>query len=141
MKKLKNCLTLIFGIALSAMLSSCTSTGSAVVTGKVRPAIPKEQVQVYLEAPASYEIIGLVESIGYAGMTDQSRMNRAIEELKARAGRIGANGVLLESTGNATGATVGSINNGFLVAGNPRHKTATGKAIWVPTTTSSPKSD
>lgn len=121
--------TLVMSTAM--FLVACTSAGSAIVTGKARPPVPKELVQIYLEPPADYEVIGLVESIGYVGMTDQSRMNRAIEELKERAGKIGANGVLLEATGNAAGATVGTINNGLLVAASARHKTASGKAIWV----------
>jgi uncharacterized protein YbjQ (UPF0145 family) len=118
-------------LAFTLFLSGCASSGSAVVTGKTRQKVSAEMVKIYLDAPANYEVTGLVESIGYVGMTDQSRMNRAINELKEQAGKIGANGVLLEGTGNASGATVVSINGGLLVAGNSQHKTARGKAIWV----------
>ena len=110
-------------LAFTLFFSGCASSGSAVVTGKTRPKVSAEMVKIYLDAPANYEVSGLVESIGYVGMTDQSRMNRAINELKEQAGKIGANGVLLEGTGNASGATVGSINGGLLVEVDPENRT------------------
>ena len=43
------------------ILMGC-STGSSIVTGKVRPAINKTEVKVYIDPPSKYETIGLVEA-------------------------------------------------------------------------------
>ncbi|MCH6257993.1 hypothetical protein MLD52_15645 [Puniceicoccaceae bacterium K14] len=112
-------------------LLGCAGTGSIITTGTKRPATNPDDVVVYIEAPENYEVLGIVETTGYLGWTDQGRTNSALKVMKKKAARIGANGILLESTGNTKGASVGSINNGVFMTTSARHKTASGKAIWV----------
>ena len=111
------------------LLSGCAS-GSAVVTGGKRPPVPTEAVKLYLSPPANYEVIGLVEATGM-GWTSQGRMDNAIDKLKEKAGKIGANGVLIATAGEASGGVAGVVNNGVFVGGNQRLKHASGQAIYV----------
>jgi hypothetical protein len=87
-------------------LAGCAS-GSAIVTGQVRPAVSPELVNLYLEPPAEFEIVGLVNASSQAGMGKQGSVDYAVRELKAQAGKIGANGVLLISSGE--GADVNTM--------------------------------
>ena len=102
-------------------LAACAS-GSAIITGTTRAPVAPDQVKVYLEPPASYDVIGLVSASSDAGWTEQGSVNYAVEELKRRAGKLGANGVLLVSTGDTT-----STYNGI----SSTAKTVQAKAIFV----------
>ena len=93
------------GIAILC-LAGC-AYGSAIVTGQVRPPVSPEQVTLYLEPPAEFEVIGLVNASSQAGMGKQGSVDYAVRELKAQAGKIGANGVLLISSGE--GADVNTM--------------------------------
>jgi hypothetical protein len=84
-------------------------------------------VKIYLEPPATFEVIGLVDASSDAGWTDQGSLNYAIEELKKQAGKLGANGVLLVSSGETTTGVVSGKNYAIPVTG----KTVQGKAIFV----------
>jgi len=55
-------LNLITSFAFLMTILGCAS-GSHIITGKVRPAINKNEVTLYLEAPKKYEVIGIVEAI------------------------------------------------------------------------------
>jgi hypothetical protein len=104
------------------VIVACT-TGTAIVTGTVRAPLPPEQVTIYLEPPADFEVIGLVDATSEAGWSEQESLNYAIEELKKQAARLGANGVLLVSSGEKI--------TGFLKSGPVMAKTVQGKAIFV----------
>ncbi len=105
-------------IPRSALLSLCAlavlgtgcATSSHVVTGSVRPAISPEDVKIYSQPPARYEEIGAVEASSRGGFrfTDQGKMDKVIERLKAEAAKLGANGVLLQSTENRVSGSVGT---------------------------------
>jgi uncharacterized protein YbjQ (UPF0145 family) len=72
-------------------------------------------------------------------VTQQGKTNKAIERLKEEAARLGANGVLLQgtgdqyggtvNTGSATAATTGGTYSGVGVP--VMHKAASGVAIFV----------
>ena len=95
-------------------LAAC-ATGSAIVTGNARDPVAPDQVKIYLDPPASFETIGLVSASSDAGITQQWSSEYAMAELKKQAAKLGANGVLLVSSGvNTTNA-----------------KTVQGKAIFV----------
>ena len=82
--------------ALPVVLFGC-STGSHVVTGQQLPEIEVDQVTVFEEAPAfDYEVIGTVRASSDGGFSEDSRKEKAVEELKEQAAKIGANGVILE---------------------------------------------
>lgn len=60
-------------------------------------------------------------------------MNYAVAELKRRAAKLGANGVLLTATGDRSGTLVMPQANGTVVGVSSSAKTVQGKAIFVKT--------
>src|SRR5262245_28801477 len=121
-------LFLLLAIGILA-LGACAS-GSAIVTGNTRAPLAPEQVKIYLEPPATFEVIGLVSASSDAGWTQQDSMNYAIEELKKQAAKLGANGVLLVSSGENTETVVmGSQGNVYSVP--VALKTVQGRAIFI----------
>jgi hypothetical protein len=127
-----NLTQLRFGfLSIIVMFASGCATGTAIVTGNARAAIAPEQVRIYLQAPADFEVIGIVNASSDAGLTEQGSVDYAIDELKKQAAKIGANGVLLESTGEKTTSTLISVSPGNLLAVPIKAKTVQGKAIFV----------
>jgi uncharacterized protein YbjQ (UPF0145 family) len=86
---------------------------------------------LYLEAPAIFEVIGIVNASSDAGWTEQGSQDYAIEELKSQAAKLGANGVLLETTGEQTTTVVGGYGKCRFYAIPVTAKTVSGKAIFV----------
>ena len=115
----------------AAILLAGCATGSAIVVGETREPINRDQVKLYLEAPGSYETIGIVKASSDAGWTEQESIDYAIEELKNQAAKIGANGVLIEATGENNSTVIGGYNTGYLYAIPVTEQTVTGKAIYV----------
>lgn len=107
------------------------ATGSAIVTGNTREPVEPEQVRIYLEPPAAFEVIGLVNASSSAGWTEQESMDYAIKELKNQAAKLGANGVLLESSGEKTRSYVGGYSKAYTYSGSVTAKTLQGRAISV----------
>lgn len=58
-------------------------------------------------------------------------MDYAVAELKNQAARLGANGVLLEATGEKTTTMMGGYGTGFVYAVPLTAKTVQGRAIFV----------
>jgi len=114
MKKMKIVVTLM----VLAVLYGC-ATGSAIVTGKTRPAIDPSEVRIYLDPPSQYETIGIVEASSDVELSSQAAQDRTINELKAQAAKLGANGVIF-------------LHSGVFYADTEETKTARGKAIYVP---------
>lgn len=114
---------------LVVFLTACAS-GSAIVTGTKRAPIDPSQVKLYLEPPLNYEIIGIVNASSDAGLTEQGSQDYAIQELKNQAAKLGANGILLTTTGEKTTATYG-YGAGYFYAIPITAKTVSGKAIFV----------
>ena len=119
----------LLGILIVLILGGCAS-GSAIVTGTARAPITPEQVTIYLEPPAEFEVVGLVNASSDAGWTEQGSVDYAIQELKEQAAKLGANGVLLVSTGERTTTTF--IASGSVLLPVPvTAKTVQGRAIFV----------
>ncbi|MCO4787023.1 MAG: hypothetical protein KC467_13995, partial [Marinomonas atlantica] len=79
-----------------------------------RPAIDVRVVKVYSEAPTTeYEVIGSIEASSSRGMTQQGRMDSAIEALKEEAAEIGANGVIISNLPNPSGGVSTQISTGI----------------------------
>lgn len=113
------------GLAILA-LTACAS--SSVLVGNARPPIEPEDVKVYLQPPAGYETVALLEAsdLGANGFSAQSRMNKVMNRLKDEAAELGANGILLQ--GIDTQYT-GSVNSGYAnatVSGNSAYATGVG---------------
>ena len=123
---MKKTLYMTFLFLFELILFSCAS-GSAIVTGPLRSATQPETVVVYSEPPKNYEVIGIVSASSDAGLTQQSSLNYALEELKKQAARIDANGIIIEN--------INTSNNGGVIVGNiwvnVTSQNVSGKAIYV----------
>jgi hypothetical protein len=118
-------------LAFAALLAGCAS-GSAIVYGDKRAPVPPEQVKLYTTAPPSAEVVGVVQASSDSGMGEQARMDRVINELKAQAGKIGANGIVLTGSGAQPGATaVVATGGGGFMALPSNKQAAQGQAIFV----------
>jgi hypothetical protein len=130
-------LKIVYAVGTAALLSACGSS-SAILIGKARPPIAPEAVKLYLDAPKSYERIALLESTSKASWaaTDQGKTNKMIERLKEEAAKVGANGVLITSTGNQQeggGVFIPTGQGGGVFAPTTAtHKSGNGIAIYVP---------
>lgn len=121
---------LLFTCVVITLLVGC-ATGSAIVVGEVRGAIEPSQVKLYLDPPEEFETIGIVKASSDAGWSEQDSIDYAIEELKNQAAKIGANGVLIQATGQNNSTVVGGYGTGYLYAIPVTEQTVTGKAIYV----------
>lgn len=127
-------------VGLVALCTGCASTH--VLVGETRPPISPGQVKLYLSPPSDYEEIALVEASSRSSwaITQQGKMNKAIERLKEEAASLGANGVLLRGSGSEAGPSVntgtatfsGNTAYGTGVSAPVIHKAASGIAIYVP---------
>ena len=71
---------------------------------RIWPAIVPEKVQVYLDYPYGAEQVAFItESSGGKG---QKASDKTIRKLKERAGKIGANGIVLKSSQQKKGVIV-----------------------------------
>ena len=131
---------------LCVMLVAGCATTSHVITGKARTPIDPSQVQIYSIAPPNYEEIAMIDATSRSSGSfgDQKKMDAVIERLKKEAASLGANGVLLQSTGSEAGGGVGTgVSTGVGVGGGgvsigtgifktSDNKTGRGLAIYVP---------
>lgn len=118
-------------IIASLILISCAS-GTAIVTGTTRTAISPDKVKLYIQPPKVYEVIAIVKASSDAGWTAQGSQDYAVDELKNQAAKLGANGVLLGSTGTKTSTAVGGYGTGFMYAIPIEAEVVSGQAIYVP---------
>ena len=121
----------IFLLAVAVLAIAACASGSAIVTGEKRPPVPREQVKLYLDPPAEFEVIGIVSASSDAGWTEQGSVNHAIAELKKQAAKLGANGVLLMASGETTNTVVVSQRSGMAYGIPVTAKTVQGRAIFV----------
>lgn len=112
-----------------AIVAACsTAEGTSVVTGQARPAISPDEVQLYSSAPKKpFESIAIVKANSASGWSDQQSMDYAVAELKEQAASVGANGVVINSSGSQTGGFV-MIDN---VAYPYDEQTVAGTAIYI----------
>ena len=115
---------------LAIMLVACAS-GSSIVTGTKRTPLDPSQIKLYLEAPLNCEVIGIVNASSDAGWTEQGSQDYALQELKNQAAKLGANGILLTTTGETSSTVIGGSGTGTFYAIPVTAKTLSGKAIFV----------
>jgi hypothetical protein len=118
-------------VFLALVLLFGCATGSSIITGTKRPAINPSEVTIYLDPPAEYETIGIIEVSSEVGFSRQKAQDRAMEALKSRAAKVGANGVLLTNTGSQSVGTAGYYSNGIYYGGSTVKILAQGRAIYV----------
>ncbi len=129
MKKIMSLLTFI-------LLLGCASS-SSILIGKARLPISPDDVKLYIKPPSKYDEIAILDSSSRSSwaVTDQGKMNVAIQRLKEEAAKIGANGILINGTGNessgglVTGNSSGGVSSGVFMSAF--HKSARGVAVFV----------
>lgn len=125
---MKKLIALVFGVFTVCVLFSCaTAYGKSLVTGAVREAISDEEVVIYTEAPAKYDVIGIVSASSDATGDAQTDLNYAVKELKKQAAKIGANGIILDSLSSSNSGGV-FVANVFVAIST---QNVSGKAIYV----------
>ncbi len=123
-------------LATIFFLVGCAAS-SSILVGKSRPPISSEAVKLYIKPPSKYEEIAILDSSSKSSwaVTDQGKMDVAIQRLKEEAAKVGANGILINGTGDGsgggvvTGSTSGGVSSGVFMS--VFHKTARGVAIFV----------
>lgn len=122
---------LILAMTSAILLSGCVS--SAVVVGKVRPAIKPEKVKIYLHPPKKYEDVALIESSSKNSFafSSQGKMDVVVERLKEEAAKLGANGILLQGTGNEYGGSVSTSYGSATASGGTAYGTGVGTSASV----------
>ena len=136
-------LALLPGLVL---LAACANT-SHVITGTPRPPIDPGQVKIYSTLPANYEEIAVIDASSRSSFAfgDQKKMDAVVQRMKKEAAALGANGVLLQSTGSeyaggvgtgvGTGIGAGGISIGTGIFSSSEARTGRGLAIYVPSQT------
>ena len=87
-------------------LVACVSSSHQLI-GTVRAPVPADEVQLYTETPLRpYERIALVSASSKRSMsfTFEGKAEVVVRRLKEEAGKLGANGVLLEGISDESGA-------------------------------------
>ena len=101
-------------LAIMAVLLTGCASGSHVLTGEPREPIQATDVVVYHQAPAAkHEVIGRVEASSTQGVTQQSRMDSAVETLTSEAAELGANGLILDAASRRGGGVSTNVSTGI----------------------------
>lgn len=117
-------------LTFTLALTGCAS-GSSILVGEAREPIASEKVRLYIEPPELYDPIALVNASSDAGLTKQGSIDYAIDELKKQAAKLGANGVLLETTGSNNSVMLGGQGTDYLYLIPISEQTVSGQAIYV----------
>lgn len=132
-------------VLFAVLLAGCATT-SKVMISPPRPAIAPEQVRVYFAPPPGryVEIAMLETSSGAFTYGEQNKMDSVLGKLRVEAGKLGANGVLVQDTasgygGSSVGVGVGGgrfggrshVGGGVGVSISPTPKYARAIAIHV----------
>lgn len=147
--RLHRSLRLLLAATALAMLAACAT--SHQLTGTPRPPIDPAQVRIYYgPPPGGYEEIALLQtSSGAFTYGEQNKTDAVLDNLRAEAAKLGANGILFQGTADgyggggvsvgAGGGRVSGRGGSFSTAGvgvgvniSPRQKHASGIAIHVP---------
>jgi hypothetical protein len=98
----------IFALGACALVACATS--SQVLTGPARSPVSPRAVRVYTQAPQSFEEIAVFsasrKSVTSAG--GERAIARMIEEMRAQAAKLGANGLLLENFSDSDPFAIGT---------------------------------
>ena len=97
----------LFLLSTVVALSGCAAS-SSVLVGKARPPISASEVKLYISPPKRYEEVAVLDATSKNSwaITDQGKMDLVVQRLKEEAAKLGANGVLLQSSGSVSGGSV-----------------------------------
>jgi hypothetical protein len=90
----------IIAILITSFVAGCatllTVKGAAVPIGEQRPAIPQNQVMMYLAPPTNSIKVGTVEVVASESMDENiGAIELVLPEISKQAASIGANGIVL----------------------------------------------
>jgi hypothetical protein len=135
---------LVFALSLTTGVASCADF-SQVLTGPLRAPVSVDEVRVYTQPPAHFEQIAVLNASRRSVFEGTERtFQKMIETLKEQAGRLGANGLLLEDFSDSKDLSIAAglgsqsyTHNGSIALGvggsvGIFKKTAAGRAIFVP---------
>lgn len=89
-------------LLVAAVLAGCAITNeTALVTGRVRPAVYPDEVRLYTSPPKKYEEIAIITAdAAHDFMQKQALLETAVLNAKKKAAQLGANGILLDEAGD-----------------------------------------
>jgi hypothetical protein len=129
--------------ALAFSLTGCAITNeTALLIGTPRPPTSAEQVKLYAAPPKKYVEIAIISAdAAHDFMSKQALLDKAVQNAKLQAAKVGANGILLDSLGDLQTGSAGTVLLSRPVVGAPvigtvgmtnrTGKQITGKAIFV----------
>lgn len=136
----KPILQILCSLVSVALLAGC-ATGAALVTGVKRAPIDPSQVRIYSAPPPIYEEVAIISANSYWSWAwnEQAKMDTATRELRGKAAKLGANGVIVKNLGNAATSAGGfgtGVGGGFALGAASINNMTTldGVAIFVPPT-------
>jgi hypothetical protein len=115
-------------LAGALLLCGCVHTNATLLSTTARPPVDPAAVVLYTSAdkvPGKYDEIALIDSHGDEGATTYHKM---LESMRRKAGEVGANGVILDSTTDpSTGAKVAHA-----LIGTSADRKGKAMAIFIP---------
>ena len=125
-------------LAFSLFLCGCV-TSQHLVTGKARPALAADQVELRSSVPTGAEEIGIVTAV--AGGHSDTAMKTAVDALKKQAGGMGANVIVVVGTdltktesSSGVGYVFGSPGFVYSPSSTSRETKVQAKAFYVDAT-------
>lgn len=120
-------------ILLASLLTLAACASSAVIVGKVRPAIAPDQVKIYLHPPKRFEEVAVLESSSQSSwaVSAQGKTNVVMRRLKEEAAKIGANGVLFQAAGNQAIGSISTASGSATAHGGTAYGTAFAASMGV----------
>ena len=124
----------VAGAMLSVAILSGCATGAALVTGVKRPPIDPGQVRIYSSPPPKFEEVAVISANSYWSWAwnEQAKIDTATRELRSKAAKLGANGVIVKNLGSAPITAGGYAYGAFGAASINNMATIEGVAIYVP---------
>lgn len=84
----------MLSVLLLGILGGC-ATATVIPVGNTRQPIDPSQVRLYVNPPAHYEVLGLINGNSNYEGSGQSAVADMVQKIKEQAAKLGANGVLL----------------------------------------------
>jgi hypothetical protein len=135
-KSINSIVIRIITLFLSVLVVTGCATGSAVVTGQKRAPISPDSVRLYSSPPQQqYEEVGIISANSYWSWAwnEQAKMDTATREIRVKAAKLGANGIILKSLGSEPITAAGmSLGSGLYGGSINSMRTMDGIAIYVP---------
>jgi hypothetical protein len=125
------CLIAVLLLAGCASGSSTVASGSSIVVGEVREPIDSSQVMRFFKLPETYELVGIVTAPSHGGLIEPDSDGPAVEELKTQAAKLGANGIIVQSTSGQDPTVIDGTGTSYIYTVTVPAKSVYGKAIYV----------